>query len=177
MESITIKKIGVNEIESLQKISKQTFIEAFSEENNEEDMSAYLEESLSMIKLREELTNPESQFYFATLDNQLIGYLKLNFGSAQTELKEEYGVELERIYVLKEFYGKKAGQILYAKALEIAQARNAQYLWLGVWEKNLRAIRFYQKNGFVEFDKHFFRLGKDVQTDIMMKVKLAKPEH
>lgn len=176
METTTIKKIGLNEIASLQKISKQTFIEAFSEENNEDDMNTYLEESLSMSKLHSELTNPDSQFYFATIDNEVIGYLKLNFGLAQTELKDDYGVELERIYVLKEFYGKKAGQLLYAKALEIAHARNAQYLWLGVWEKNLRAIRFYQKNGFIEFDKHFFRLGKDVQTDIMMKVEFAKPQ-
>ena len=175
METLTINKIGVNEIESLQKISKQTFIEAFSEGNNEEDLSAYLEENLSMIKLRAELTNPDSQFYFATLNDEVIGYLKLNFGSAQTELEEESGVELERIYVLKEFYGKKAGQLLYAKALEIAQAVKAQYLWLGVWEKNLRAIRFYQKNGFVEFDKHLFRLGKDIQTDIMMKVEFTEP--
>lgn len=136
-------------------------------------MSTYLEESLNIIKLRTELDNPDSKFYFAILNNEIIGYLKLNFGSAQTELKDDAGVELERIYVLKEFQGKKAGQLLYAKALEIAQTRNAQYLWLGVWEKNLKAIRFYQKNGFVEFDTHFFRLGNDIQTDIMMKVHLA----
>ena len=91
---------------------------------------------------------------------------------AQTELKENIGLEIERIYVLKEFHGKNVGQILYDTAFEVAKRINAEYLWLGVWEHNPRAINFYKKNGFVEFDKHIFKLGDDEQTDIMMKLKL-----
>ncbi len=74
--------------------------------------------------------------------------------------------------VLKEFHGKKVGQLLYDKAIEIAKQKNTEYIWLGVWEENPRAISFYKKNCFVEFDKHFFKLGDDKQTDIMMKLKL-----
>lgn len=74
--------------------------------------------------------------------------------------------------MLNQFHGKKIGQILYDKAFEIAKQLNADYVWLGVWEQNPKAIRFYEKNGFVPFDKHVFKLGSDEQTDIMMKLQL-----
>ncbi|MFD2832491.1 GNAT family N-acetyltransferase [Christiangramia antarctica] len=74
--------------------------------------------------------------------------------------------------MLKEFHGKKVGKMLYDKAIELAKEKNIDNVWLGVWEENLRAIRFYEKNGFVAFDKHIFKLGNDEQTDIMMKLKL-----
>jgi len=102
----------------------------------------------------------------------VIGYLKLNFGESQTELKGDKALEIERIYVLKEFHGKKVGQLLYDKAIQVATETKADYVWLGVWEENPRAIAFYKKNGFVEFDKHIFRLGDEEQTDIMMKLQL-----
>ncbi|WP_345106638.1 GNAT family N-acetyltransferase [Mucilaginibacter panaciglaebae] len=76
---------------------------------------------------------------------------------------------MERIYVLKEYHGKKAGQFLVEKAINTAQQNRVDFIWLGVWEENHRAISFYQKNGFAAFDKHIFRLGDEEQTDIMMK--------
>lgn len=172
IDDINIVKIGLSEIEQLQIIGKQTFFETFAEGNTEENMQKYLEEGFTADKLTAELTNPNSKFYFAKLDNKVIGYLKINFGQAQTELKDKKALEIERIYVLKEFHGKKVGQILYDKAFGIARQTNAEYLWLGVWEENPRAISFYKKNGFVEFDKHIFKLGDDEQTDIMMKLQI-----
>ena len=174
MDEIEIKKIGVTDIEQLQIIGRQTFFETFADENTEENMQKYLEEGFTVDKLSSELTNPNSEFYFALFDNKVIGYLKINFGQAQTELKDQKALEIERIYVLKEFHGKKVGQILYDKAFDIAKQTSADYLWLGVWEENPRAINFYKKNGFVEFDKHIFKLGTDEQTDIMMKLQLNK---
>lgn len=135
-------------------------------------MTKYLNEGFSVEKLSAELNDNNTELYFATLGNEVIGYIKLNFGQSQTELKDDKAVEIERIYVLKEYHGKKVGQLLYQKAMEIARQANAGYVWLGVWEKNLRAIHFYKKNGFVEFDKHIFKLGDDEQTDIMMKLPL-----
>ncbi|QOG00976.1 GNAT family N-acetyltransferase [Flavobacterium sp. MDT1-60] len=171
-ENIQIKKISLNEIDQLQKIGRQTFYETFSEANSEENMKNYLERGFSYEKLTAELTDENSEFYFATLNNEVIGYLKINFGSSQTELKNDKTLEIERIYVSKEFHGKKIGQLLYDKAIEIAKQKNSEYVWLGVWEENLRALSFYRKNGFVEFDKHIFKLGNDEQTDLMMKLKL-----
>ncbi|QDW21826.1 GNAT family N-acetyltransferase [Flavobacterium sp. KBS0721] len=173
MTNIQIKEISLNDIDQLQKIGRQTFQETFSESNSEENMKNYLEEGFSSEKLTKELTNKDSQFYFATLENEVIGYLKVNFGESQTELKGEKSLEIERIYVSKEFHGKKVGQLLYEKAIQVAKDKNVDYVWLGVWEENLRAISFYTKNGFIEFDKHIFKLGNDEQTDIMMKLKLT----
>lgn len=172
MEQITIRKLTIHDIGQLQKISRQTFYETFSASNTEQDMNKYLEEGFALEKLTAELNDPNSAFYFAELDGNLIGYIKLNQGRAQTELKEDSALEIERIYVLKEFQGKRFGQLLYEKAIQIARENNADYVWLGVWEENTSAIKFYKKNGFVEFDKHLFKLGDDEQTDIMMKLKL-----
>lgn len=176
MNKIEIKKITINELDQLQKIGKQTFYQTFASGNSEENMSKYLDESFSVAKLTTELSDKNAEFYFATLDNNVIGYLKINFGQSQTELKDDRAVEIERIYVLKEYHGKNIGQLLYNKALAIARQKNADYVWLGVWEQNKRAINFYRKNGFVEFDKHIFKLGDDEQTDIMMKLKLTHNE-
>mgnify|MGYP003635419239 CR=1 FL=1 len=165
-----IRKVTLNDIEQLQQIGRQTF----SSSNTEENMTTYLEEGFSNEKLIEELNNESSEFYFALSENELVGYLKINFGQSQTELQDDTALEIERIYVLKEFHGKKVGQVLYEKAIEIANQKNANYVWLGVWEENPRAISFYKKNGFVEFDKHIFKLGDDEQTDIMMKLKLEE---
>jgi len=172
MANIEIKKVTLNDIDQLQKIGRQTFQETFSEANSEENMKNYLGEGFSKEKLTAELNDKDSEFYFASLDNEIIGYLKLNFGESQTELKDNKALEIERIYVPKEFHGKSVGQLLYDKAIQIAKQKNAEYVWLGVWEENPRAISFYKKNGFVEFDKHIFKLGNDEQTDIMMKLNL-----
>ena len=172
MDKIDIKKVSLSDIEELRSISRQTFLETFADGNTESDMKKYLDENLSNNKLAGELIIQDSEFYFASIHNKVIGYLKINFGQAQTELKDQKSLEIERIYILKEFHGKKVGQILFDTALQIASRIKADYVWLGVWEKNFRAINFYKKNGFVEFDKHIFKLGNDDQTDIMMKLML-----
>ncbi|MDO5509896.1 MAG: GNAT family N-acetyltransferase [Weeksellaceae bacterium] len=172
MTKIKIDKISLNDIDQLQKIGRQTFYETFSAGNSEDNMNKYLEEGFSRQKLTTELNDKNAEFYFATHDKNVIGYLKLNFGQSQTELQDDNGLEIERIYVLKDFHGKSVGQLLYERAIEVAKRNDSDFVWLGVWEENQRAINFYKKNGFVEFDKHVFKLGNDEQTDIMMKLKL-----
>ncbi|WP_343687073.1 GNAT family N-acetyltransferase [Chryseobacterium gleum] len=169
MSSVIIIKSGEKDLETLQNIAIQTFTETFAEDNTEEAMRSYLEESFNTEKIKSELNNPDSFFYIAWEEDNPVGYLKVNTGKAQTELQDESSLEIERIYVMKSHHGKKVGQLLYNQALETAQQLGRSYLWLGVWEKNLRAINFYSKNGFVEFDKHIFRLGEEEQTDLMMK--------
>ncbi len=173
MNNVEIRKVTINDLDRLQKIGRQTFYETFDSGNTEDNMNKYLDESFSVTKLTTELSDTNSEFYFAILDNKVIGYLKINFGQSQTELQDDKAVEIERIYVLKDYHGKNVGKLLYDKAINIARQKNAEYVWLGVWEENLRAINFYKKNGFVEFDKHIFKLGNDEQTDIMMKLKLT----
>ena len=167
-----IRKINIDDLEALRNLSIQTFKETFEEVNTEEDMQKYLDENLSIEKLKTELENPNSEFYFAENNDEILGYLKLNFKDAQTEKLEENHFEIERIYVLKAFLGQKIGQILFDKAIEIGREKNLEYVWLGVWEENHRAIRFYEKNGFEIFGKHDFVLGEDLQTDLLMKMKI-----
>jgi len=172
MDAISIVKVMPHEIGPLQKIGRQTFQETFSDSNSEENMKNYLEEGFSVEKLTLELHNPDSEFYFAIHEKDIIGYLKINFGESQTELKDHKALEIERIYVVNAFHGKHVGQLLCDKSITIAKEKGVEYVWLGVWEENVKAIRFYTKNGFVAFDKHIFKLGDDEQTDIMMRLKL-----
>lgn len=169
MSSIIIIKSGAEELEIVQNIGIQTFTETFAQDNTEEAMKQYLEDSFNTEKIKSELNNPDSLFYIAWEEDNPVGYLKVNSGKAQTELQDESSLEIERIYVKKSHHGKKVGQLLYNQALETAKQLGKSYLWLGVWEENLRALQFYRKNGFVEFDKHIFRLGEEEQTDLMMK--------
>lgn len=172
LDKIELIQINHNHIAALQQIGRQTFEETFAESNIAENMSIYLEEAYAYEKISAELNDPNSFFYFAMMDQDVIGYLKLNMGVSQTELKDNDALEIERIYVLKDFHGKKVGQLLFDKAITIANEQDVTFVWLGVWEENKRAIHFYTKNGFVEFDQHVFVLGDEAQTDIMMKLQL-----
>ena len=172
MEKIIIRIVEPNEFEILTQISRQTFIDTFAALNTAANMQQYLEESFSPGQLKTELENPDAKFYFALLQDNVIGYLKLNFGQGQTELRDSKSIEIERIYVLKEYQGTGVGKELFNTALVTAKVANAAYVWLGVWEHNQMAINFYKRNGFVEFDKHIFRLGEDEQIDVMMKLEL-----
>ncbi|SMP09144.1 GNAT family N-acetyltransferase [Chryseobacterium profundimaris] len=166
---IVLKKASSGDLEALQQIGTETFYETFAKHNSAEEMRKYLAESFSSEKLLTELNNQDSQFFMAWEDENPVGYLKINSGEAQTELQDEISLEIERIYVKSSHHGKKVGQLLYEKALEVAIQQKKKYIWLGVWEENKRAVNFYIKNGFTEFDKHIFRLGNDEQTDLMMK--------
>lgn len=170
---IAVIRATIEDLDLLQEIGKLTFTETFAAQNSEENFNQYLEEAFSSKRLSDELLDSHSEFYFAVLQGAVIGYLKLNFGPSQTDLKDNKAVEVERIYVLQAHQGKKVGQLLLDFVIKVAGKAGAKYVWLGVWEENPKAIRFYQKNGFVEFDRHIFRLGDDEQTDLMMKLSLT----
>ncbi|WP_316832085.1 GNAT family N-acetyltransferase [Pedobacter aquatilis] len=172
-DSLIITPVKHADIAELQKIGRETFLETFSTTNSAENMKDYLDKSFSDDNLLRELNNAESSFYFAILAGKVVGYLKLNTGSAQTEKNMPDALEIERIYVLAGFHGKSVGQSLFNKALEFAKEKNYKVVWLGVWENNHRAIKFYAKNGFEVFDSHVFHLGADKQTDLMMKKQLS----
>ncbi|OOF51816.1 GNAT family N-acetyltransferase [Rodentibacter genomosp. 1] len=166
---LNIKKLTLNDVNALQTLSKQTFFETFVGTCSDEDMQNYLQESFSLTQLESELENKEMLFYVAESEGEILGYLKVNLGAAQTEKQSPSAVEIQRIYVLNQYHSKSVGQALFQQALDIAQKYQADYIWLGVWEHNHKAQNFYRKNGFVEFDKHTFMMGNDAQTDIMMK--------
>jgi GNAT superfamily N-acetyltransferase len=175
MPDLHIVQVRPEDLASLRAISLHTFVATFAHLNTPENMAKYVAERLSLNQLGQELADPNSAFYFAELAGQRIGYLKVNYGAAQTDLQELDSLEIERIYVVQEWLGKGVAQALLAHAEALARKAGMQSIWLAVWEENPRAIRFYEKSGFVTFDKHIFVLGDDAQTDWMMRLDLRDP--
>ncbi|WON92339.1 GNAT family N-acetyltransferase [Sphingobacterium sp. UGAL515B_05] len=156
---IAITQVKLTDIDLLQQIGKATFIQTFSDTNTEENMKTYLAEGFSKEKLLSELCDNESEFYFAVLKNDVIGYLKVNTGQAQTEQQCPQALEIERIYVLQEFQGRKVGQLLFEKALALAQIKAASFIWLGVWEKKLAGNQFLSEKWFCRIRPAYFSTG------------------
>jgi ribosomal protein S18 acetylase RimI-like enzyme len=165
----TIKKAGIADAVDLLTFSKNTFYEFFAHLNAPENMEAYSAVAFTPQRMLSELTNPNSEFYFALLDDRVAGYMKLNFEDAQTEFKDKNAMEVERIYVSSEHHGKHIGKKLIDFAIDIAINKRFNYIWLGVWEDNHKALGFYEHNGFEVFSSHEFLLGDDKQTDLLMR--------
>lgn len=169
-----LKKCHISDLENLRELAYQTFDDTFGHLNTPENMQVYLEKAFSREKLQDELTNPLSRFFFLAQGSQLVGYLKINEGEAQTDLKDSASLEIERIYIKKEFQGYGLGKKLIEQAVEIAVKEGKQYLWLGVWEKNQKAIAFYKKMGFREVGTHHFYMGDEKQRDFIMRRDLME---
>lgn len=167
--ALSIRPIDSGALSELRPLAIQTFTESFAAYNTASDMQAYLNQAFSSSTLREELGAPRSYWFLAYLKGQPVAYLKLNEASAPLPHPTPYGLEVERIYVLQEAQGQGVGQALFDKALHMAQKLGLRELWLGVWEHNEGAIRFYQRNGCLQFGRKPFQLGLDLQTDFLMK--------
>ena len=172
MEEINIRQASIADLDGLCVIGRQTFLETFAEHNAPENIDAYLTKALAGEQVEKELTEVNSQWFLALVNHEIAGYLKVNFGNAQTELQNEAAMEIERIYVLQKFQGKNIGKLLLTKAITIAHDHHVDYVWLGVWEQNFKAQAFYKKHGFITFDQHSFFMGDDEQTDWLMKLPL-----
>lgn len=169
MEALKVAPVQKKDLPLLVELSEETFAEAFAKDNKPENLRIYMEKAFSPSQLKWEWKDSASFFYLLWKQDIPIGYIKINFGKAQTEFQNEESMEIERLYVLKAFWGKGASKKLMELALQEAKRHNVQYIWLGVWEHNPRAIRFYEKNGFTTFGSHRFQLGNDVQRDILMQ--------
>ena len=167
---MNIKEINNSDedIKKLQTIAKQTFTETFGSQNTAEDLAKFLSEEYAFDKLKAEVENPESFYYFCYFEDELAGYLKLNVGAAQTEPDYPEALEIQRIYVLQKYQGKRIGLAMMQQALAVAKKLKKPQVWLGVWENNLKAQAFYQKSGFKKVGSHDFILGNDKQTDYIL---------
>lgn len=139
------------DLETLVLISKATFSDAFEKDNDPDDFQAYLQKAFGSKQLSKELSNKNCLFYFVYDDKELVGYFKLNTASAQTDVHDPNAMEIERIYVLSGHQGKKIGSWMLQEIISKAKQLCKQFIWLGVWEHNPKAIRFYQNHGFVKF--------------------------
>ena len=173
MESATLDPCTLTDLEDLRQVSLETFKEAFEAQNNPEDFRVYLGEAFSAERLRVEMANPESRFFFLRHQGQQAGYAKINKGEAQTELQDPEALEIERIYIRKPFQGMGLGSWMLGRLVALARKEAKKYVWLGVWEENKEALRFYQRHGFVTFGKHPYYIGSDRQMDWMMRLDLS----
>jgi ribosomal protein S18 acetylase RimI-like enzyme len=171
--TINLKKGTLEDLQTLQEISYETFNETFKDQNSPENMNAYLERAFNLKQLKKELSHTSSQFYFVYFNNEVAGYLKVSTNDAQSEEMGDESLEIERIYVKNEFQKLGLGKYLLNKAVEIAMECNKKKIWLGVWEKNENAIAFYKKTGFVQTGTHTFFMGDEEQIDFIMTKTLA----
>jgi len=170
--NVTFELCGLNDLERLIKISRITFSNAFKEDNNPIDFKAYLNQAFSKEALLKELKDVNSTFYFIFYQNNLAGYFKVNEFGAQSDIKDNNGFELERIYILESYQRRQIGLQVLNKVYALAKQKSKTYIWLGVWEKNQKAILWYKRNNFKKFGTHPFFIGADEQTDWLMQKEL-----
>lgn len=172
--STSLRICTEDDLDELRELSVNTFSETFALMNTPENMKKYLENSFDADKFRRELSDKNTEFNFLYHNDKLAGYLKLNESPSQTDINDKTSLEIERIYVLKEFQNHGLGACLMEKAISTAQERGKEYIWLGVWEKNEKALGFYKRHGFYKISEHTFVIGADRQTDYIMKLDLRK---
>ena len=165
-----IKKVELADVGVLAKIAKQTFRETFAHDNTEEQLQEYFEEAYNLRVLLTELEAPDSESYFIMYEEEIAGFLKVNWGNAQTERELDNAFEIQRLYVLQTYQG--FGKQLFEFALELAENNGFSWAWLGVWEHNTKAQAFYNRYGFEKFSQHSFMVGQKVDTDWLLKKRL-----
>ena len=156
-----------NHIHLLCHLSTVTFIETYGEENTPENLQAHLAEKFNYAQLSSEFNTEGTTFLIIFQDQEAVGYAKMQIN--MKEQTDQNALEIERIYLKSECHGKGLGATLISKCIEIASLQQFSIIWLGVWENNQNAIKFYKKMNFEFLDKHVFVLGTEVQTDFTMK--------
>lgn len=167
-----IRACNLEDLKDLQKISIETFRDTFASKNDPTDLKEYLKKTYALENLARELKNPYSRFFFIYQGDELAGYLKVNTGKAQTEMRGKNGLEVERIYISKEFKRHGLGRQLIDFSFDLATREKREFIWLGVWVENKNALHFYRTFGFKQVGSHDFYVGMDKQTDLVMMKEL-----
>jgi diamine N-acetyltransferase len=162
-----IKIATIDDITPLCEIGIKTFIETYGNQNTPQDLKKYLEEKFNKKQISDEILTPKTIFLLVELETEIIGYAKMRVNLVENP--DTKSLEIERIYIIKNYHGQKYGAMLMQKCIDVAIENNYESIWLGVWEHNPKAINFYQKWGFEIFGEHIFQLGDDAQTDFLMK--------
>jgi GNAT superfamily N-acetyltransferase len=171
MAEIKIRQATTEDAKLLTDLSYTTFWDAFAHhpKNAPDDLDHYMRQAFNSEQIAAELAEPNSIFLIAELDDKPAGYAKLIVESIEDGITAMRPIELSRLYSHQEYLGKGVGQNLMDACFELAKSHDHDVMWLGVWEYNPRAQRFYEKNGFREVGKHTFQLGSDPQTDLLMQ--------
>ncbi|MBI1342721.1 MAG: GNAT family N-acetyltransferase [Terrimonas sp.] len=174
MNEIRVRIAKPEDTELIADISRKTFFETFGYLNTKENMDLFMREQFSREQLMEEVLEPGNIFLLAYNGAITSGYVRLREGEKHSHFSGRESIEIARIYVSNKYIGTGIGQLLMRKSILLAKEMKKEIIWLGVWEKNEKAIRFYNRFGFQVFGKHLFLLGKDEQTDLLLYKDLAK---
>jgi len=166
---ITIRRATLDDAQLLAELGARTFQETFAHENTDENMAAYVASAFNVSQQTAELTDPASTFLLAEVDDVIAGYAKLHPGAPAEGIQGPKPTELERLYAAQEWIGRGVGQALMQACLDAGRSGGYETIWLGVWERNVRAKTFYEKWGFRPVSEHVFQLGSDPQRDILME--------
>lgn len=164
---ITIKRLSVNDAPALCEMAKQTFYSTFKDTCTPADMQLFLEENYNQPIAESELLNNNDWYFFAEVEGVPAGYLRFMEDYSYFPLIKKWkAIELKRLYVLEAFHGKGIAQQLMDFLLAFANENKYEVVWLGVWENNFRAQKFYSKYSF-SFSNHThdFPIGNTPQTD------------
>ena len=172
MSSIRIKHAEPSDAELIADMSRQTFYDTFAAVNTQEDMNKFMNEQFNKESLIKEVGAPGNLFLLAYDGDEPVGYVRIREGERRSEFHNHSSLEIARIYATQSSIGKGVGKALMQECIRIAREMDRDIIWLGVWEKNDRAIEFYRKWGFEKFAEHEFILGNDVQTDWLMSRKV-----
>ena len=172
---ITIRRASHDDAGIIADLGLRTFVDSFGADNLPENIEAYVESSFALDRIEDELRDLSSRFFLAIDGEKAVGYAKLREGAAPDCVIGSDPVELERIYVDRSVIASGVGSMLMKRCIAEGRRLNHTTLWLGVWDRNERAIRFYEKRGFVSVGSKDFVLGSDVQTDLVMSLALEEP--
>jgi ribosomal protein S18 acetylase RimI-like enzyme len=165
----TIRRALAGDASLLATLGERTFFDTFARDNTAEDMAIYIAESFSPEIQAAELADPSITFFIAELKASAIGYAQLRGGVTPECVSGMKPIELARIYVTQDCLGRGVGEALLDTCIEEATRTGHETIWLGVWQKNARAERFYRNQNFRIVGEQAFQLGTDKQTDWIMQ--------
>jgi GNAT superfamily N-acetyltransferase len=169
---LEIKPACSEDIAELRRMAIETSVDTFGADNSPAVMEAFHEETYALDRFVLEFQEENSIYFIAWEDAVPAGFMRLRETDEVEHLLGKSTVELQRIYVIRNFLGKKVGAALITTAISYARDRRREWLWLGVWERNTSAQAFYAKWGFEQFSEHTFMMGPDPQRDVLLKLKL-----
>lgn len=164
----TIRRAVPSDAASLAVLGARTFSETFAAHNTAEDLAAYLAETYGEAQQRREIEDPKGITLLGEEEGAPIAFAQIRLGETPACVDGRRPVELARFYVDRGFHGRGIAQQLMDAVRNAARNLGGETLWLGVWEHNPRAIRFYEKCGFEDVGSHDFFVGSDLQTDRVM---------
>lgn len=164
----TIQKASLGDAPQLALVAERTFRDTFSEHNTAENMDLHCRLSYGAALQADEISAPKRVTLIAFEDGEIVGFAQLRWDAPPDCVVARSPAEIQRLYVVREWHGRGVAQDLMHACIEEIRARGGDLAWLGVWERNPRAISFYRKIGFVEVGDHVFPLGSDPQRDIVM---------